>query len=141
MSPVGPLPGQRKPEPTTPQLARLLWLILSAAGDRDVGPDVSLAHATGDRLAGEEIKAKLTGATFSVGEMLSGGPYLWQLRADGTLSILAGAEQRERFTGSWRVDGDRLCRTLSEPNTREACFRCRKRLPAATLYCGWPNET
>ncbi|MBR1235688.1 serine hydrolase [Bradyrhizobium sp. AUGA SZCCT0182] len=120
--PVGPLPGQRKPEPTTPQLARLLWLILSAAGDRDVGPDVSLAHAAGDRLAGEEIKAKLTGATFSVGEMLSGGPYLWQLRADGTLSILAGAEQRERFTGSWRVDGDRLCRTLNEPNTREACF-------------------
>ena len=120
--PVGPLPGQRKPEPTTPQLARLLWLILSAAGDRDVGPDVSLAQAAGDRLAGEEIKAKLTGATFSVGEMLSGGPYLWQLRADGTLSILAGAEQRERFTGTWRVDGDRLCRTLSEPNMREACF-------------------
>jgi len=120
--PIGLLPGQRKPEPTTPQLARLLWLILSAAGDGDVGPDVSLARATGDRLAGEEIKAKLTGATFAVGEMLSGGPYLWQLRADGTLSILAGAEQRERFTGSWRVDGDRLCRTLSEPNTREACF-------------------
>jgi CubicO group peptidase (beta-lactamase class C family) len=119
---VGPLPNQRKPEPTTPQRARLLWLILSAAGDNDVGPDVSLAHAAGNRLAGEEIKAKLTGATFSVGELLSGGPYLWQLRADGTLSILAGAEQRERFKGSWRVDGDRLCRTLSEPNAREICF-------------------
>jgi CubicO group peptidase (beta-lactamase class C family) len=120
--PVGPLPGQRKPEPTTPQLARLLWLILSAAGDDDVGPDVSLAHAAGNRLAGEEIKAKLAGATFSVGETLSGGPYLWQIRADGTLSILAGTERRERFTGSWRVDGDRYCRTLSEPNTREICF-------------------
>jgi CubicO group peptidase (beta-lactamase class C family) len=120
--PVGPLPSQRKPEPTTQQLARLLWLILSAAGDNDVGPDVSLAHSTGNRLAGEEIKAKLTGATLSVGEALSGGPYLWQLRADGTLSVLAGAEQRERFKGSWRVDGDRYCRTLSEPNAREICF-------------------
>jgi CubicO group peptidase (beta-lactamase class C family) len=120
--PVGRLPGQRKPEPTTPQLARLLWLILSAAGDNDVGPDVSLAHAAGNRLAGEEIKPKLTGATLSVGEMLSGGPYLWQLRADGTLSVLAGAEQRERFKGSWRVDGDHYCRTLNEPNAREMCF-------------------
>jgi CubicO group peptidase (beta-lactamase class C family) len=120
--PVGSQPGQRKPEPTIQQRARLLWLILSAAGDKDVGPDVSLAHATGDRLAGEEIKAKLTNATLSTGELLSGGPYLWQLRADGTLSILAGAERRERFKGSWRIDGDRLCRTLSEPNEREICF-------------------
>jgi CubicO group peptidase (beta-lactamase class C family) len=99
--PVGRPPDQRKPEPTTPQLARLLWLILSAAGDNDVGPDVSLAHAAGNRLAAEEIKAKLTGAT---------------------LSVLAGAEQRERFNGSWRVDGDRYCRTLNEPNAREMCF-------------------
>jgi len=121
--PVGSQQGQRKPEPTIQQRARLLWLILSAAGDNDVGPDVTLAHAAGDRLAGEQIKAKLTGATFSVGELLGGGPYLWQLRADGTLSILAGgAEPRERFKGSWRVDGDRLCRTLSEPNEREICF-------------------
>jgi CubicO group peptidase (beta-lactamase class C family) len=120
--PVGTLPGQRKPEPTTPQLARLLWLILAAAGDNDIGPDVSLIHAAGNRLSGEEIKAKLTGATLSVAEMLSGGPYLWQLRGDGALSVLAGAEQRERFKGSWRVDGDRYCRTLNEPNARETCF-------------------
>ena len=120
--PIGSLPGQRKLEPTTQQLARLLWLILSAAGDSDVGPDISLAHATGTRLAGEEIKAKLTGATLSLGAELGGGPYQWQLRADGTLSVLAGAERRERFTGSWRVDGDRYCRTLKAPNPRENCF-------------------
>jgi CubicO group peptidase (beta-lactamase class C family) len=120
--PVGRLPGQRKPEPTTPQLARLLWLILAAAGDNDMGPDVSLAHAAGNRLSGEEIRAKLTDATLSVGEALSGGPYFWQLRADGGFSVLAGAEQRERSKGSWRVDGDRYCRTLNGPNGREACF-------------------
>lgn len=120
--PVGLLPGQRKPEPTTPQLARLLWLILAAAGDNDIGPDVSLARAAGNRLSGEEIKAKFSGATLSVGEMLSGGPYLWQLRADGALSVLAGAERRERFRGSWRVDGDRYCPTLNEPRARETCL-------------------
>jgi hypothetical protein len=120
--PVGPLPGQRKPEPSMQQIARLLWLILSSAGDGEVGPDVSLAHATGDRLEGEALKAALAGETLSVGEMLEGGPYAWQLRADGSLSVLAGAEHQERRTGSWRVDGDRYCRTVSEPNAREACF-------------------
>jgi CubicO group peptidase (beta-lactamase class C family) len=120
--PVGPLSSQRKPQPTTTQRARLLWLILSAAGDKDVGPDVSLAHAAGNRLAGDEIRSKLTGATLAAGEVLRGGPYRWQLRADGTLSVLGGAEQQERFRGSWRVHGDRYCRTLSEPNAREACF-------------------
>jgi hypothetical protein len=119
---IGPLPGQRKPEPTTPQLARLLWLVLSAAGDKDVGPDVSLAHAGGNRLAGEALKAALSGATLSVGEVLSGGPYTWQLRADGALSVLAGPEHRERFTGSWRVIDDHYCRTLNELSARERCF-------------------
>jgi CubicO group peptidase (beta-lactamase class C family) len=114
--------GQRKPPPTTTQRARLLWLILSAAGDKNVGPDVSLAHAAGDRLAGKEIRTKLTGATLSVGEVLRGGPYRWQMRADGTLSVLGGAGQRELFKGSWRVEGDRFCRTLGEPSAREACF-------------------
>jgi CubicO group peptidase (beta-lactamase class C family) len=120
--PIGTLPGQRKPEPTTPQLSRLLWLVLSAAGDNDVGPDISLAHAAGDHLADEALKTALTGASLSVGEVLAGGPYTWQLRADGTLSVLAGAEHRERFKGTWHVDGDRYCRTLSGPNAREACF-------------------
>jgi CubicO group peptidase (beta-lactamase class C family) len=119
--PVGPLPGERKPEPTTQQLARLLWLILSAAGDRDVGPDISLAYATGSRLTGEEIKAKLTGATLSLGAEISGGPYQWQLGANGTLSVL-GLDRRVRFKGSWHVDGDHYCRTLNEANAPEYCF-------------------
>jgi len=100
----------------------LIWLVLSAAGDNEVGPDVSLAHATGKRLEGEALKAALAGATLSLGEMLAGGPYVWQLRADGTLSVLAGPERQERFKGMWRIDGGRYCRTLSEANAREACF-------------------
>ena len=120
--PIGSLPGQRKPEPTTPQIARLLWLVLSAAGDPDVGPDTSLVHTAGDHLAGEALKTALTGATLSFGEVLPGGPYSWQLRADGTLSVLAGTEHRERFKGTWRADGEHYCRTLSGPNAQEVCF-------------------
>jgi CubicO group peptidase (beta-lactamase class C family) len=120
--PIGGLPGQRKPAPTFVQIGRLLWLVLSAAGDTEVGPDASLAHATGKRLEGEALKTALTGATLAFGETLTGGPFVWQLRADGTLSVLAGPERRERLTGTWRVDEARYCRTLSEANAREACF-------------------
>jgi CubicO group peptidase (beta-lactamase class C family) len=115
-------PSQRK-EPSFPQMARLLWLVLSAAGDTEVGPDVTLAHATGTRLEGEALKAALAGKTLSVGQFLAGGPYAWQIRADGTLSVLAGAERRERWSGQWRIDDHgRYCRTLNEPRPREVCF-------------------
>jgi CubicO group peptidase (beta-lactamase class C family) len=120
--PVGTLPGQRKPEPTIAQLGRLLWLLLSAAGDDDVGPDITLGHAAGDHLAGEALKAALTGANLSVGGALKGGPYIWQLAADGNLTVLAAAEHRETLKGTWRVDNDHYCRTLSVPNAREFCF-------------------
>jgi CubicO group peptidase (beta-lactamase class C family) len=120
--PIGPLPGQRKPEPTFAQIARLIWLVLSSAGDSDVGPDASLAHATGKRLEGEALKMALAGTTLAVGEMLTGGPYAWQLRADGTLSVLAGTKREERLKGTWRINGGRYCRTLNEANSREACF-------------------
>jgi CubicO group peptidase (beta-lactamase class C family) len=119
---IGTLLGQRKPEPTIPQLARLLWLLLSAAGDNDVGPDTSLAHAAGDHLRGEALKAALAGASLSVGEMLKGGPYLWQLGADGALTVLAGTEHRQGPKGTWRVDDDHYCRTLDRRNAREFCF-------------------
>jgi CubicO group peptidase (beta-lactamase class C family) len=119
---IGTLPGQRKPEPTIQQLARLLWLLLSAAGDSDVGPDVTLAHAAGDRLAGEALETALSGATLSVGELQKGGPYTWRLGADGALTIEAGAEHRVIQNGTWRLDHDRYCRTLRVPNARELCF-------------------
>ena len=119
---IGTLPGQRKPEPTIPQLARLLWLVLSAAGDKDVGPDTSLAHATGGHLAGDALKAALTRTPLSVGEALKGGPYTWQLGADGALAVLAGAEHRQTLKGTWRIDDDHYCRTLDRRNAREFCF-------------------
>src|SRR5262249_8534155 len=84
--PIGPLPGQRKPAPVFAQIGGLLWLILAAAGDSEGGPDASLAHATGTRLEGEALRSVLAGTTLAVGETLRGGPYVWQLRVDGTLS-------------------------------------------------------
>src|SRR6185369_11056522 len=76
------IPPSRRKEPTFQQIARLLWLVLSAAGDNDVGPDITLAHAAGTRLEGEALKTALAGKTLAVGQSLTGGPYAWQIRAD-----------------------------------------------------------
>ena len=111
--------GPRKPEPTFRQMARLLWLILSSAGDNDVGRDATLAHATGKQLRGEAINSALAGKTLELGELLARGPYVWQLRVDGTVTVLSGAERKES-KGTWRVEADRFC--LNEPNTRERCL-------------------
>jgi CubicO group peptidase (beta-lactamase class C family) len=117
------IPPSRRKEPTFQQMARLLWLVLSAAGDNDVGPDITLAHASGTRLEGDALKTALAGKTLSVGQSLTGGPYAWQIRADGTLSIRVGAEGRERWSGKWGIDDrGRYCRTLNEPRSREFCF-------------------
>ena len=121
--PLVPL-GPRKPEPTFAQVGRLLWLILSAAGDNDVGPDATLAHAAGTRLEGEALKSAFVGKTLAFGEQRPRGPYAWQLHDDGTLTVLVGAERREGRKGTWRVDeGGRYCRSFNDDsNRREVCF-------------------
>lgn len=115
-------PGERRPSPSARQMARLLWLVLTAAGAGDVGPDISLAHAAGERLTGDAIRAALGGRTLSYGEMLEGGPYTWRIALDGTLSISAGQEAQPRAQGSWRIGGEeRLC--VSLPRSKgEECY-------------------
>jgi hypothetical protein len=113
-----------KPQPTLRQMARLLWLILSAAGDHDAGPDISLVHAAGHRLEGDALKSALVGKTLALGGTRTGGPFAWQVHDDGTVSVLAGDRQRERFKNTWRIDDHgRYCRSLSEEgHRREECF-------------------
>ena len=103
-------------------MARLIWLLLSAAGVDDVGPDASLAHATGKHLEGEALKTALAGTTLVIGGTLAGGARVWQLSADGHLSILIGAERREFRKGTWRVDGDHFCRTLIGTSVQDSCL-------------------
>ncbi len=60
-----------------------------------------LAHAVGTRLEGDVLKAALAGKTLSVAQSFAGGPYAWQLHADGKFSNLAGAERRELSSRKW----------------------------------------
>jgi CubicO group peptidase (beta-lactamase class C family) len=121
--PLVPL-GPRKPEPTFAQVGRLLWLVLSAAGDGDVGPDASLAHADGTRLEGEALKSALVGKTLAFGEQRPRGPFALQVHDDGTFTVLVGAARREGRTGTWRVDeSGHYCRSFNDRrDIPEACF-------------------
>ncbi len=113
-----------RPQPTFRQIARLLWLILSAAGDHDVGPDITLAHASGTRLESDAVKSALAGKTLALGGTRTGGPFAWQIHDDGTLSVLAGPEQRELAKSTWRIDDHgRYCRFLTAGGrAHEECF-------------------
>ncbi|CAL79999.1 putative Beta-lactamase [Bradyrhizobium sp. ORS 278] len=121
LEPVGP----RKREPTFRQIARLLWLILSAAGDRDVGPDASIARADGARPDVSGLKTAMSGKSLRTGSSLKDGAYAWELHADGTLSMVTGADRHERWHGNWRVDdGARFCRSLDDGDAQLARERC-----------------
>jgi len=107
--------------PTGREIGRLLWLILSAAGVRDVGPDASLEGAHGTRLSGERLKEIISGTTLPYYESLRDGPYLMRLQADGTASYRKGRDAVEYDTGSWNVDGDRLCRERAKTPPHKTC--------------------
>jgi CubicO group peptidase (beta-lactamase class C family) len=95
-------------EPSSRDIARLLWLILKAEG-YDAGPDASLAAARGERPTGEALKARLQGMTFSFGAALKDGPLAMRLEGDGHLTYLHWNRAFGPESGTWRVTNDRLC--------------------------------
>jgi len=96
------------PEPSARDIARLFWLILKAQG-YDPGPDASLAAATGERLKGEELMARLRGITLSFGANAKVGPFTIRLEPDGRLTYLRWDRALGPETGTWSVEGERVC--------------------------------
>jgi CubicO group peptidase (beta-lactamase class C family) len=103
------------------QIGRLLWLILSAAGVADIGPDTSPA-ARKTVLEGEALRAALAGKTLRFAEAAADGPYFIRLGADGAASLSKGAERRLTYTGKWWVEGERLCRGWDKYLPHHDCY-------------------
>ena len=99
---------ERWPWVSDPQIGRLMWLILSAAGVGDIGPDTSVAAA--DLLSGEDVKASLLGKALRYADAAPDGPYFMRLNSDGTASLQKGAARKQAYSGKWWVDGAKLCR-------------------------------
>jgi hypothetical protein len=103
-------------------VARLLWLALDAGHFPDIGPDASIAAAHGERLSGDALKTRLSGKTLRFGDGAEIGPIMIQLNADGSAAALRGAQPAQFDTGTWRVDGDSLCRDLQKTMPLRACW-------------------
>lgn len=97
------------PEISNEQIGRLLWLILSAAGVKDLGPDTS-ATARTTILAGGALRSALSGTTLRFADEAVDGPYRLRLDADGRALLHKGPERRLAKSGKWWIEGESLCR-------------------------------
>jgi CubicO group peptidase (beta-lactamase class C family) len=92
------------------QVGPLLWLILEAAGEKEVGEDPSIEAAKGGRLTSEKLKETLGGGTTWVGTNtgpIPGGDKIFiSCLQDGKLSY--SVEGNQRINGKWWVNDGKL---------------------------------
>jgi CubicO group peptidase (beta-lactamase class C family) len=92
------------------QIGRLLWLILSAAGESDIGEDPSIESTKGVRLKENDLKQLFEEDRRWVGPnngIWAGGKSLIiSCIKDGTLLFSPGEEHK--FKGKWWISGNRF---------------------------------
>jgi len=101
------IPGEK---PMGHQIGRLLWLILSAAGETQIGDDPSIEAAKGVRLSTDDLKQLLESGSKWVGPnhgIFPGGESLvLTCSKDGQLKLSATKELE--FKGKWWISKDRF---------------------------------
>lgn len=99
--------GQR---PMSHQIGRLIWLVLSAAGETGIGDDPSIAAAKGTKLDAADLKQLLVNGSRWVipnkGIFMWGKQLVFSCGKDGTL-LFSPSEALE-FKGRWWITGDRF---------------------------------
>lgn len=97
----------------------LLWMILDAAGEPEIGDPPLLERATGTRLTAETLPQAYSGNTFHAWE--GGTEIIATYRADQTFSVwLEGVGNIE---GRWWVEGDNYCHDLGAKYGGRQCFQ------------------
>ena len=89
------------PYPKSNQLGRLLWLILDAAGEKEIGENPYIEAAKGVRLTADNLKETLEGSSIREGASVVSAT------RDGTMSVLM--EGKLIDTGKWWTEGDKFC--------------------------------
>jgi CubicO group peptidase (beta-lactamase class C family) len=97
------------------QIGRLLWLILAAAGETDIGEDPSIEAAKGVRLTADNLKETLEGSSIREGASVV------SISRDGTMSV--SMEGKLIDTGKWWTEGDKFCSQWKK--IRESKKACR----------------
>lgn len=125
---------QTRTDPPSRQIGRLLWLIFSARGETEIGPDPGIDSAEGERLDGAGLERTLNAATVTGGRR-GGAPWRVTYGADGSLSGVSGWGYEHSDSGSWRVDGDLYCRRWNVwSGGDEACFTLFKDERVLKIY-------
>jgi CubicO group peptidase (beta-lactamase class C family) len=104
---------------TSNQIGTLLWMILAAAGETEMGRPPFVGSAKGARLTGVDLKEALAGSTLR-GASARGSLAMFH-SDDGTMSVsLAGVLID---TGNWWIAGDEYCHQFTAPELgRKACY-------------------
>jgi CubicO group peptidase (beta-lactamase class C family) len=101
------LPGEK---PMGHHIGRLLWLILSAAGETQIGDDPSIEAAKGVRLSTDGLKQLLANGSKWIGSnnsLFPGGDSLvLSCSKEGQLKLSASEELE--FEGKWWISKDRF---------------------------------
>ena len=101
------IPGEK---PMGHQIGRLLWLILSAAGETQIGDDPSIEAATGASLTTDDLKQLLGNGSKWIGPnngIFPGGDSLViSCSKKGELSLSASEDLE--FKGKWWISKDRF---------------------------------
>lgn len=96
--------------PMNHQIGRLLWLILSAAGEEDIGPEPSIAAAAGKKLDQTDLKRLLKDDSRWVvpnkGIFVGDRHLVISCKTDGTMLFTPSDEVE--FKGKWWISGDRF---------------------------------
>ncbi|MBW2592653.1 MAG: hypothetical protein JRE58_06585, partial [Deltaproteobacteria bacterium] len=108
-----------EPYPEPIQLGRLLWLILDAAGETEIGENPSIEAARGVRLTADIFKKLLEKGTLTARYMTHPGvtekcekSFTVSFLPDGKLSLFQeDVSVKERFvdTGKWWFEGNKFC--------------------------------
>jgi CubicO group peptidase (beta-lactamase class C family) len=99
-----------KRRPMNHQLGRLTWLILTAAGERDIGPDPSIAAAAGTRLDEADLKQLLRdGCRWRIPNkgIFMGDRHIVIDCGKGGTMVFSPSEQTQ-FKGKWWISGNRF---------------------------------
>jgi CubicO group peptidase (beta-lactamase class C family) len=94
------------------QIGVLLWLILDAAGETEIGEPPFLESAKGVRLSADNLQETLAGSTVRSGS--GAGEVVVSFAEDRTLPLSVGGSLID--TGKWWVEDDKLCVQFTNPD-------------------------
>ncbi|MGD9056236.1 MAG: serine hydrolase [Desulfobacterales bacterium] len=131
------IPGER---PMGHHIGRLLWLILSAAGETQIGADPSIEAATGVKLSTEDLKQLLANGSKWIGDNNGIFPgedsLVISSSKAGELSI--SASKNLEFKGEWWIARDRFYFKILGMKAYFSIFQNEDTLalydPTGTLY-------